>query len=210
MKIWKEKPNIELFSDGGAIPNPGKGGFGVIMVYKGHRKEFHQGYKLTTNNRMELIGVIFGLEQLKTKSNVTVFTDSKYVVDGIKKGWAVKWQKNNWKRDKNRPAINSDLWGKLLDLIDQHSVSFKWVKGHAGHNENERCDQLAEIAINSANLLEDVGYIPSNDKITDVKTHDNYERKKIIKEGVQCRKCNTPVIKKSTKKRKIKPDQSFY
>ncbi|NOR29239.1 MAG: ribonuclease HI [Lutibacter sp.] len=151
-------PDIELYSDGGAVPNPGKGGFGIILSYKGTRKEFFKGYKLTTNNRMELMGVIFGLEQLKTKSNVIVYTDSKYVVDGITKGWAEKWKENDWKRKKNVKAINCDLWERLLKAISEHTVEFKWVKGHSGHLENERCDALANIGINADTLIIDDGY----------------------------------------------------
>ncbi len=214
MTKWEEIPEIYLFSDGGAEPNPGNGGFGVIMSYKGKRKEFNQGYRLTTNNRMELTGVIFGLQRLKTKSNVNVYTDSKYVIDGITKGWAKKWRANNWIRTKSKKAVNYDLWEKLLDLIsEQKSVDFHWVKGHNGHHENERCDELAEIALNSDDLLEDEGYEP------EIKTESsgslagkigNEPKIKIKKEGDACRKCGTSVIKKQPKKRKLKAHQSYY
>jgi len=161
---WDEIPEIDLYSDGGAEPNPGKGGFGVIMSYKGKRKEFSKGFCLTTNNRMELSGVIFGLECLKTKSKVNVYTDSKYVINGIELGWAKKWRSKNWFRTKKKKAINHDLWAKLLDLIEQQEfVKFHWVKGHAGHLENERCDELANIGINSNELLEDEGYEPTTE-----------------------------------------------
>lgn len=160
MTVWKEPPHILLYSDGGAEPNPGKGGFGVILSYKGHRKEFCRGYKHTTNNRMELSGVIFGLKQLKTTANVQIYTDSKYVVDGINKGWAEKWRQNNWMRKKNKPAINSDLWKELLLLLQKHRTTFNWVKGHAGHPENERCDALVGEAIRAGNLADDLGYEP--------------------------------------------------
>src|SRR5690606_33404067 len=173
MTIWTEIPDIELYSDGGAEPNPGKGGFGFILRYKGKQKEFFKGYELTTNNRMELMGVIFGLEQLKTKSNVQVFTDSKYVIDGITKGWAEKWKKNGWKRKKNIKAINGDLWDRLLNAISEHNVKFNWVKGHSGHTENERCDTLANNGINSKEPLEDIGYVPqevNNDQSIPINT----------------------------------------
>jgi ribonuclease HI len=151
--VWNEIPEIILYSDGGAEPNPGKGGFGIIMVYKGIKKEFSQGYVLTTNNRMELMGVIYGLERLKTKSIVKVFTDSQYVINGIENGWAQKWKSKNWFRNKNDKAINFDLWDRLLQLIStQEKVTFNWVKGHDGHPENERCDELAMSALNSNNL----------------------------------------------------------
>ncbi len=162
MANWDEIPEIELYADGAAEPNPGRGGFGVIMSYKGKQKEFSQGYTLTTNNRMELMGVIFGLQRLKTKSNVHVYTDSKYVADGINKGWAQKWKSKNWHITKNKIALNYDLWERLLMLIEeQNSVTFHWIKGHNAHPENERCDKLATLALKSENLLEDEGYINS-------------------------------------------------
>ncbi|MGC4038429.1 MAG: ribonuclease HI [Chitinophagaceae bacterium] len=156
---WNDIPEIDLFSDGGAEPNPGKGGFAIILSYKGNKKEFSQGYRLTTNNRMELMGVIYGLGRLKTKSIVNVYSDSRYVIDGITKGWAEKWKANNWYRTKTEKAVNYDLWQILLDLIsNQQSVKFNWIRGHAGHPENERCDELARIASNSASLLGDTVY----------------------------------------------------
>ncbi len=214
MKEWTKIPNIELFSDGGASPNPGKGGFGVILSYKGIQKEFFRGYKLTTNNRMELMGVIFGLEKLKTKSNVQVFTDSKYVIDGITKGWAEKWRKNNWIRKKDTKAINSDLWERLLNVISKHNVQFNWIKGHSGHIKNERCDILATNAINSNKLLDDLGYEPNEtdlSKKTRKENNCNYRSNcKIEKEGDLCRKCGNPVIKKIPKRKKRKKNQTYY
>ena len=213
---WDVIPEITLYSDGGADPNPGKGGFGVIMVYKGKRKEFAQGYTLTTNNRMELMGVIFGLERLKTKSVVNVFTDSRYVVDGITKGWAEKWKSKNWLRSKGKEAINKDLWSRLLDAISlQEKVNFNWVKGHAGHAENERCDELANQGINSNQPLLDIGYDP---KVVDDEQHKpigeftpKKEKVKIEKEGDNCRKCGDAVVKKvRSKTKKAKPNQTYY
>ena len=160
--IWKDIPEIDLYSDGGAEPNPGKGGFGIIMSYKGTKKEFSQGFRLTTNNRMELMGVIHGLERLKTKAIVNVYSDSRYVVDGITKGWAKKWKANNWYRNKTEKAINCDLWERLLVLIsNQQEVKFNWIRGHFGHPENERCDQLAVEASQYGPLHEDTGYLAS-------------------------------------------------
>ncbi len=164
MEQRKEIPNIELYSDGGAEPNPGRGGYGVILAYKGLRKELSKGYKMTTNNRMELMGVIAGLEQIKTRSKVKVITDSKYVVDGIEKGWAKRWKANNWYRTKKEKAINSDLWERLLSLLSRHEVSFYWVRGHNGHPQNERCDALATMALNQPNLAEDPGFQVKEDK----------------------------------------------
>lgn len=212
MENWEEIPEIDLYSDGGAEPNPGNGGFGAIMSYKGKRKEFFKGYRLTTNNRMELMGVIYGLERLKTKSKVNVYTDSKYVIDGIQLGWAKKWRSKDWFRTKNKKAINHDLWAKLLDLIDQHEqVEFHWVKGHAGHPENERCDELANVGINSDELLEDYGYEPNTEpKSSSGNTSQNLPKIKIEKEGDPCRQCGTGVVLKRPKKRKIKENQSYY
>lgn len=214
MKKWTEIPDIDLFSDGGAEPNPGKGGFGIILSYKGKSKEFFKGYELTTNNRMELMGVIYGLEQLKTKSNVQVYTDSRYVVDGIEKGWAERWKQNNWKRKKNKKALNYDLWERLLIVISVHNVYFNWVKGHAGHPENERCDHLANLGINSQELLIDDGYV-TNEEVHENQDSTNNIKNSISKiivkrEGDCCKKCNTPVIKKSPKKKKIKSNQTYY
>ncbi len=208
-------PEVNIYTDGGADPNPGKGGFGVVMTYKGYKKEFSQGYQLTTNNRMELMAVIFGLEQLKKTSIVRVFSDSKYVVDGISKGWAEKWKSKNWYRTRTEKAINSDLWARLLELISQHiSVTVKWVKGHDGHKENERCDYLATLALNGTNLIEDIGYKNSVEIIN--KSESPHEsagvtrKGKILNEGDSCRKCNTPVIKKQTKKRPLKSNQNYF
>jgi ribonuclease HI len=199
-----ELPEIELFTDGGAEPNPGKGGFGTILKHKGRQKEFFGGYELTTNNRMELMAVIYGLEKIKTKAKVIVYSDSKYVVDGIEKGWAVNWKRNNWVRKKGNLVLNNDLWKRLLDVLDKHDVTFNWVKGHAGHLENERCDFLANKGINSEHKVKDEGYSDYLENIED------YQEKTIKKEGDLCRKCDTPTVKKVPKKRKIKQNQTFY
>lgn len=134
---------IELFTDGACSGNPGPGGWGVVLRYNGYEKELSGGEKETTNNRMELTAAIEGLAALKEKCKVRLVTDSKYVADGITKGWAESWRKNNWRKADKKPALNPDLWEKLLDLIKEHEVTIEWVKGHAGHPENERCDQLA-------------------------------------------------------------------
>lgn len=134
---------VELFTDGACSHNPGPGGYGVILRYKGREKELSGGEKNTTNNRMELMAAIVGLSALKEPCRVTLYSDSQYLVNGITKGWAEKWRKNNWMRSKNEPALNPDLWEKLLTLFAYHSVRLVWVKGHAGHPENERCDKLA-------------------------------------------------------------------
>lgn len=137
--------NIEIYTDGACSGNPGPGGWGAIMKYGDVEKELSGGESETTNNRMELTAVIQGLEALKEKCNVTITTDSKYVVDGIVKGWAAGWRKNNWIKSDRKKALNSDLWDTLLNLIDRQNVTFNWVKGHNGHPFNERCDTLAVL-----------------------------------------------------------------
>ena len=137
------KKFVEVFTDGACSGNPGPGGWGVVLRYNGHEKELSGGEINTTNNRMELTAVIEGLKALKEPCKVRLVTDSKYVADGITKGWAESWRKNNWRKADKKPALNPDLWEKLLDLIAEHDVTIDWVKGHAGHPENERCDCLA-------------------------------------------------------------------
>ena len=134
---------VEIFTDGACSGNPGPGGYGAILRVGEHIKEISGGEASTTNNRMELMGVISALSALKYPCDVVLTTDSKYVVDSVTKGWARSWRANNWKKSDKKPALNADLWEKLLDLLDVHNVRFVWVKGHAGHPENERCDALA-------------------------------------------------------------------
>jgi ribonuclease HI len=137
---------VTIYTDGACSGNPGPGGYGAVLIYGKHRREISGGEAQTTNNRMEILAVIRGLEMLKERCEVALFSDSRYVVDAIEKGWAIKWQKNGWMRNKKEPALNSDLWQILLDLLKKQNVTFNWVKGHAGHPENERCDELAREA----------------------------------------------------------------
>lgn len=134
---------IQIFTDGACSGNPGPGGWGAILKYNDTTKELSGGEGHTTNNRMELSAVIFSLAALKEPCEVTLTTDSKYIVDAVTKGWAQGWKKRGWVKSDKKPALNSDLWEKLLNLLDIHKVTFVWVKGHAGHPENERCDTLA-------------------------------------------------------------------
>jgi len=150
--------SIEIYTDGACSGNPGPGGYGAVMLYNGAKKELSEGFKLTTNNRMELLGVIRALESLKESCEITLYSDSKYVVDGIEKGWARKWQANNWKRNKTDMASNIDLWERLLQLLNSQNVKFVWVKGHANNPGNERCDELGREAIASGRLQDDKGY----------------------------------------------------
>jgi len=150
---------IVIFSDGSSLGNPGPGGFGVIMRWKDHEIKISEGFRNTTNNRMELLGPITALKKLKKPHKILITTDSRYVIDGIEKGWAKKWKKNNWMRDKKNKALNSDLWDALIDLCDYHNeVKFNWVKGHEGHVENEACDLMAKNAAMSDSLLIDENF----------------------------------------------------
>ena len=149
---------VDIYTDGACSGNPGSGGYGAVMLYNGARKELSEGYRLTTNNRMELLAVIKALEALKERCRINLYSDSKNVVDAVTKGWAKKWQANGWKKADKSRALNTDLWERLLALLDYHDVTFLWVKGHADNVENERCDFLARSAIESGNLIEDKNY----------------------------------------------------
>ena len=137
---------VTLYTDGACSGNPGPGGWGAILSYNGVEKELSGGEANTTNNRMELLAVISGLEALKEPCCVELYSDSKYVIDGLSKGWAVSWRKNNWRKADKKPALNPDLWERLLDLTEKHRLSYYWVKGHADNPYNNRCDQLAVAA----------------------------------------------------------------
>ncbi len=139
---WIFIKTVEIFTDGACSGNPGAGGYGIVMRYGSHEKELSGGESNTTNNRMELTGVIVALSALKEPCRVILTTDSKYVADSVTKGWVYNWQKKNWVK-KGEPVPNTDLWKQLLPLLEKHEVTFNWVKGHAGHPENERCDRLA-------------------------------------------------------------------
>jgi ribonuclease HI len=149
---------ITIYTDGAAKGNPGNGGYGVVMMSGKHRKELSEGFRMTTNNRMELLSVIVALETIKNPADVAVFSDSKYVVDSVEKGWVFGWQKNGFKGKKN-----IDLWKRFLIIYPKHSVKFNWVKGHAGNVFNERCDELAVQAAEGADLLIDQGYEQVNE-----------------------------------------------
>ena len=154
---------VKIYTDGSARGNPdGPGGYGTILSYvdtKGteHIREFSQGYQKTTNNRMELMAAIVGLEALTKPCEVELYSDSKYLTDAFNQGWIDNWVKNNWKRGKSGPVKNIDLWKRMLKAMERHRVTFCWVKGHAGHPENERCDRLATAAADGEHLLTDNG-----------------------------------------------------
>ncbi len=137
---------VELFTDGACSGNPGPGGWGAVLRFHGKEKELSGGDPQTTNNRMELTAVIEGLAALKEPCEVTLTSDSKYVLDALLKGWVYSWKKNGWKKADKKPALNVDLWERLLELLEVHRVDYRWVHGHQGHPENERCDALAVAA----------------------------------------------------------------
>ncbi len=152
---------ITIYTDGAARGNPGPGGYGVVLLSGKHRKELSEGFKLTTNNRMELLAVIKGLEVLKKNDSVvTVYTDSKYVADAVEKGWVFGWERKKFKKKKN-----PDLWIRFLKIFRKHKVKFIWVKGHANIPENERCDELAVAASKQPDLQEDTGYQKNSPEI---------------------------------------------
>lgn len=156
---------VVVFTDGACTGNPGPGGYGAILQYGEHRRELAGGFRRTTNNRMELTAVIKALEVLKEPCDVTLFSDSRYVVNGVSKGWARGWRAKAWRRARGEVVPNWDLWQQLLDLCSRHRVTCEWVEGHAGHVENERCDVLAVLAAAGPELAIDAGYeqpIPPN------------------------------------------------
>ena len=158
-KSSSSEDTIIIYTDGACTGNPGAGGYGAVIIDGDRREELSGGYRLTTNNRMEMMGAIAALESLKSNSKVKLHSDSKYIVDAVVKGWAKKWQANGWRRNKKEMAKNPDLWQELLDLCKIHDVEFVWVKGHAGIPENERCDRLAVAAAHQSNLPADDGYV---------------------------------------------------
>jgi ribonuclease HI len=149
---------VSIYTDGACLGNPGPGGYGAVLLYGEHRKELSGGYRLTTNNRMEILAAVVALESLREKCDIVLFSDSQYVVNAIQQGWAVRWRQNHWHRNKTELAVNPDLWDRLLQVTEKHKVEFRWVRGHAGNSENERCDQLAMAAAKSGNLAVDAEY----------------------------------------------------
>ncbi len=210
---------VVIYTDGAADPNPGPGGYGVALLCGGRRKELSEGFAKTTNNRMELLGVIAGLEALKSKCSGMVYSDSKYVVDAINKGWVLKWQKNNWWRNKKEMAKNPDLWQRFLDVYEKHDMVLEWVKGHAGVEENEVCDQLAGAASKRDDLPDDTGY--AEDEQSGLPQPEAWAKnpkskvgssgkKKHKKVGERCRKCKTSLTKRIPKRKDRKPGQAYY
>lgn len=218
--------SVTIYTDGGCDPNPGPGGYGVVLLYGRARKELSGGFRRTTNNRMEICAAIRALECLKHPCIVTLYSDSQYVVNAMTKGWALRWQAKSWRRKSTR-VPNSDLWQKLLDLCTQHTVDFRWVRGHNGNPENERCDQLATAALQAPDLPEDEGYspdqsdeepalllaspeaLPNPDAPAEQPESRPASSGKITHEGQPCRKCATAVIRRTPRKAP-KPNQDYY
>ena len=153
---------VTIYADGACLGNPGPGGYGVIVTFGERRKELSAGFRLTTNNRMEILGCIAGLSALKEPCTVTVYSDSRYVVNTMTKSWAIRWRRNDWKRKDGdgqmKDALNKDLWIQMLELCDKHRVQFKWIRGHSGNEGNERCDELARTAASADPLGIDAAY----------------------------------------------------
>lgn len=211
-----EVKEVVIFTDGACVPNPGAGGYGIVLIYRRHRKELSQGFRLTTNNRMELLAAIVALETLKEPCKVKLYSDSKYLIEPIILGWINRWKSKNWRKVKN-----PDLWARLLEQCNKHQIEFFWVKGHSGNIENERCDELAAQACKSKNLIPDEFYESNSAQekvIADNEDDDNGEisptskgTQKITQEGQPCRKCLTPVIKHVRRKDKpVKASKSYY
>lgn len=198
----EELKEVTIYTDGAAEPNPGPGGYGVVLIYGNRRKELSGMFRLTTNNRMEILAAIVGLEALKEPCKITLYSDSKYLVDAMTQEWVSRWRANGWWRSKQEKATNTDLWERLLTLCAKHHVEFVWVKGHAGNRDNERCDQLSMQFLGQYNLPVDDGYEQRPET-------ESAEKVKVTREDQPCRKCSTPVIKK-TPRHKLKHDQAYY
>jgi ribonuclease HI len=159
---WLTDAKLEIYTDGACHGNPGPGGYGIIFKGNGQPIARSGGYKLTTNNRMEIMAAIAALETLSTPAGAVIYSDSQYLVDAMTKGWAKRWKANGWKRNNKDKALNPDLWDRLLKLCERHQIEFRWVRGHNSQTENEWCDHLAEAAAREPNLPEDSGYIPDS------------------------------------------------
>lgn len=150
--------HVTIYTDGACLGNPGPGGYGVVLLYAGHRKELSKGFRLTTNNRMEIMAAIEGLRALKGRCEVTLITDSQLLINTMTKGWIQRWKASGWRKRNNQEVLNADLWPQLLNLCGRHQVEFRWTQGHAGDPENERCDELARRAAQGPALARDTVY----------------------------------------------------
>jgi ribonuclease HI len=192
---------VEIYTDGACEPNPGPGGYGVVLVHRktGQRKEASGCFRFTTNNRMEIYAAIKGLEMLKQPCKVLLYSDSQYLVKAMTEGWVAAWKKKGWWRTNKERPENVDLWQRLDGLCETHEVVFRWIKAHAGNLENERCDQLSMAALRQPNLPADEGY--------ENRPEGEGGRPRLTQEGQPCWKCGTPVIKQKPRKR---PGRDYY
>ena len=161
--MTENKPRVEIYTDGACSGNPGRGGYGIVLRYQKPdgeyiTKEISEGFETTTNNRMEVMAAVIGLETLKKSCNVMLCSDSKYLINAIQENWLENWVKKGWKTAGKKPVKNVDLWQRLIDVMQKHEIEFVWVKGHAGHEFNEICDKLAVNAYNGENLKKDTGF----------------------------------------------------
>ena len=205
---------VVIFTDGACSPNPGAGGYGIVLIYGRHRKELSKGFLLTTNNRMELLAAIVALETLKKPCKVQLYSDSKYVIEPITLGWIDRWKSRKWHKVKN-----TDLWIRLLEQCEKHQVEFLWIEGHSGNVENERCDELAVQACKSKNLISDKFYenkyaqtkVTTNEESCNQNTRSTSRNQKIVREGQPCKKCSIPVVKHFRRQDKpVKANRSYY
>lgn len=197
----KERKHVTIYTDGACHPNPGgRGGYGIMLLCRDKKKEQSGGFRSTTNNRMEVYAAVRALEMLKIACNVTLYSDSLYLVNAMMKGWIKRWKYNDWWRNTKERALNVDLWERLLVLCETHQVSFIHVKGHAGNHYNERCDALATLALKQGDLPADEGYEHRT---------SNEGARQIAQEGQPCRKYFTPVIKR-TPREKPRPGQAYF
>jgi ribonuclease HI len=224
--------SLTIYTDGASSGNPGPGGYAAVIISGRQRQEVSGGFRMTTNNRMELYAAIAGLESLQGRQVVKLYSDSQYLVESLNQGWVQAWQAKGWRKTKKEKVPNSDLWKRLLRLLEKHQVVFEWVEGHSGHPLNERANWLAQRSIRSVNLPADEGYeqlaedggefqaglfdITGDSENVDAQSTDRAKgaakttaSRKVTSEGQACRKCGAPVEKRKPT-RKVKPGQSYY
>jgi ribonuclease HI len=209
---------VTIYTDGASLGNPGPGGYGVVLLCDGHRRELQAGFRLTTNNRMEVLAAIVGIETLHAPCRVTLYSDSKYLVHAMRSGAAQKWRNNDWRLHphKANKAKNSDLWERLLVTCEDHEVTFLWVKGHANIEENERCDELSVLAASQCDLEVDEAYERENPNIRPRPSFNKLQppnasttKGKVTRVGQPCRKCGEPVVRREPRTRR-KQGKSYY
>jgi ribonuclease HI len=213
--LFPSREEVIIYTDGGCEPNPGKGGYGVVLLRGGRRDELSEGFQRTTNNRMEILAAIKGLEALDGVCDVTLYSDSKYLINGITKGWARKWRAKGWMRTDTEKAKNADLWARMLRLVEQHKIAFVWVRGHTGNEGNERCDALATEAMGGT-LLVDEGYVPEPQAAAGAVTSKGPQgeiplsQRPTLLEGIRCKVCDGALERRIPKRKAPKPGSYYY